>query len=105
MKIVIDIDEVIYEMILNTGTFGKYRFNTARAIQNGIPIPKNHGRLIDVDELSKGLMKRWNTADNNAEKQISQVIANVVIPIVVSTPTIIEKESGKGDTNEDTSSM
>ena len=37
MKLLIDIPKVIYEMVMNTGTFGCYRFNTSKTIKNGIP--------------------------------------------------------------------
>ena len=38
MKLIIDIPDNVYEMVMNTGTFGIYRFNTAKAIKNGIPL-------------------------------------------------------------------
>lgn len=68
MKIVIDIDEEIYEMVLNTGTFGKYRFNTTRAIKNGTPLPEGHGRLIDADSMKT--MKNIQSANFNAVELI-----------------------------------
>lgn len=37
MKLIIDIPEDIYHMVMNTNTFGKYRFNTTKAINNGTP--------------------------------------------------------------------
>ena len=51
-----------------------------------------HGRLIDADVLCEDLFERWNTADKNAEKVISAVMADVVTPIVVGAPTVIEAE-------------
>ena len=51
MQVVIEIDEEIYNMVMNTGTFGCYRFNTAKAIKNGTPLPKGHGNLKDEDEI------------------------------------------------------
>lgn len=56
-----------------------------------VEVPK-HGRLIDADELCEALIKRWNTADKNAERIISEVMADVVTPIVTRAPTIIEAE-------------
>ena len=41
MKLIIDIPDHIYEMVINTGTFGCYRFDTRKAIKNGTPIPDN----------------------------------------------------------------
>ena len=37
MKLIIDIPEEIYQMVMNTGIFGKYKFNTANAIKKGVP--------------------------------------------------------------------
>ena len=45
-------------------------------------------RLIDADELCSGLLDRWKTADENKEELIKHLIADVVTPIVVSTPTV-----------------
>ena len=53
MKLIIDIPQNIYEMVTNTGTFGCYRFNTTKAIKDGTPLPKGHGRLIDKDKFAK----------------------------------------------------
>ena len=44
-------------------------------------------RYIDADALCEALMTRWNTADKNAEKLISEVMADIVTPIVVNMPT------------------
>ena len=38
MKEIIDIPDEIYNMVMNTGTFGKYRFNTTKAIRDGKPL-------------------------------------------------------------------
>ena len=52
MKIVIDIPKMAYE---NTKRFGKLSTinddELAKAICNGIPLPKGHGRLIDEKKL------------------------------------------------------
>jgi hypothetical protein len=55
MKLVIDIPEDIYQYVMNTGTYGHYRFNSAKAIKNGTPLPKGHGRLIDAGVLAVAL--------------------------------------------------
>ena len=47
MKLIIDISDNVYEWVMNTGKFGNYRFDTAKAIKNGTP-------LDDIkDEISK----------------------------------------------------
>jgi len=40
MQIVIDIPDQIYEMVMNTGTYGCYRFNSSKAIREGTPLDK-----------------------------------------------------------------
>ena len=51
MQIVIDIDEETYKKCKwkNNGAVGLEWWE--RAIANGTPLPKGHGRLIDADEL------------------------------------------------------
>lgn len=46
MKIVIDIHEKDYQSILNNG---QVPYGVVYAIMNGTPLPKEHGRLKDVD--------------------------------------------------------
>lgn len=54
MKLVIDIDENIWEMVVNTGTFGCYRFNTSRAIRKGVPLEKIRDEIESQrEEVSK----------------------------------------------------
>ena len=52
MKLIIDIPEEEYKQIINFGfletTHGKMCY---KAIKNGTPLPKGHGKLIDADEI------------------------------------------------------
>ena len=50
MQIVIDISEKMYEELKYLNVHG---FTTAveEAVANGTPLPKGHGRLIDVNDL------------------------------------------------------
>ena len=52
MKIVIDIDENLYTRLFDNGV-DNYddAVDMAKAIRNGTPLPKGHGKLKDVDEL------------------------------------------------------
>lgn len=55
MKLIIDIPDHIYSMVTNTGTFGCYRYNTSKAIRQGIP-------LDDIKtEIPK--LSHWQTDD------------------------------------------
>lgn len=53
-----------------------------------VPVP-DHGRLVDVDEVCNRLLTLWDTADKEKKVLISAVLADVVTPIIVGTPTII----------------
>ena len=48
MKLVIDIDDEVYNFIKNRGHI-PYGVNIANEIANGTPLPKGHGDLIDRD--------------------------------------------------------
>lgn len=87
IELVIKVPEEDYEYLKSHNKDGLYN-----AILKGTPLPQGHGRLIDADELCQGLMKRWNTANERLEALISEVMSDVVTPIVVSTPTIIEAD-------------
>ena len=58
-----------------------------------VPVPP-HGRLIDADALCTRLLTAWDTADKEKKTMITAVLANVVTPIVVGTPTIIPASGG-----------
>ena len=59
MQIVIDIPEYLYKAIQSY----KNPKEEEKAIANGTPLPKGHGRLIDADEL-KDMFKYTEDADN-----------------------------------------
>ena len=65
MQIVIDIDEEQWDWLRNgfpDEDDGEYAI---KAIVNGVPLPKDHGRLIDVDdlEISTGTIDDWSERD------------------------------------------
>ncbi len=53
MQVVIDVPDKVYEMVMNTGTYGCYRFNSTKAIREGVPLPEEHGILGDFKPTSK----------------------------------------------------
>lgn len=58
MKYVIDIDENVFTRLFDNGTEDYEISNDdlstiTKAIRNGKPLPKGHGRLIDADALKK----------------------------------------------------
>ena len=79
MQIVINIDEENYEK----NKYGRCPVTVMRkAIRNGIPLPKNHGRLIDADKLE--LDDGYSNYDGYYHKYSQSQIYNA--------PTIIEAD-------------
>lgn len=66
MQIVIDISDIDYNDIKEYGTvLDEYRDDIAKAIINGKPLPKGHGRIGDLDKLIKAMKER--DKDNGGE--------------------------------------
>lgn len=57
MELVINIDDKIYEEIKNRNNicsiYIPHAYASIYAIENGTPLPKGHGRLIDADALNR----------------------------------------------------
>ena len=45
------------------------------------------GRYIDADDFAERMLKQWDAADEEKKMEIVSVIANIVTPILVGTPT------------------
>ena len=86
MQIVIDVPDKIYEMVMNTGTYGCYRFSSTKAIREGVPLPKGHGRLKDIDWIDD------NCEIHHSDKDGSWCYAWWDID---NAPTIIEADKEK----------
>ena len=93
IELVIKIPEEIMEYIKNNGCLSViYNDEIAKAIKNGTPLPKGHGRLIDASYLLN-LIKceeyescTWkNCSDFNREKCIKKYD-------ILEAPTIIEAD-------------
>jgi DNA-directed RNA polymerase subunit RPC12/RpoP len=44
-------------------------------------------RLIDADVFAERMIKQWDTASREKRLEIVSVIANIVTPILIGTPT------------------
>lgn len=91
MKIVIDISDDDYEYIklLHEGlTDYQTTLKLYRAVKNGKPLPKGHGRLIDADYIKLFSIDHdnWNGVEYEGVIKVVPVIA------IDNTPTIIEAE-------------
>lgn len=101
MQIVIDIPEEEYEEIIYSEDCGLHTLT--RAIANGTPLPKGHGRLIDADEIDHYMLpsekqdkKTWFT---HSEAYRNAVIHfnHAMMLLRDNAPTIIEADKGESE--------
>ena len=67
MQIVIDIPERVYKSI-SSGKFdidGYFKQNLSDTFRNGTPLPKGHGRVMDVDKIIKKMEEREEYLKDN----------------------------------------
>ena len=96
MQIVIEIPDGCYEE-LNSGRFPMQdAYRLVAWIKNGIPLPKNHGRLIDADEL-------LSHTQDYGEGQLRMMLIDPYY--VKNAPTIIEGVKDDDNTFMDNSNM
>lgn len=82
MKLVIDISEMTYEQLK---FFADQGLGTTidDVVVNGIPLPKNYGRLIDANKLIDSILANRQSFYTQSE----------VISAITYAPTIIEEAS------------
>ena len=100
MEIVIKIDDERYKDIQRIAEvqLDRGRFQTAeQVIVNGIPLPKGHGELKDVNELKKAYDERiaylytLNKKDNPS-REAKICATNWCVNTIDELPTIIERD-------------
>jgi hypothetical protein len=91
MKVIIDIPEQIYNMVMNTGTYGVYRFNSTKAIKKGKPLPtltdpeqrlflsaisreEKLCKRIDEDKVPDGNVRMLVPLCQNIERKVKEVL-------------------------------
>lgn len=93
MKLVIEIAEKYYTDIKESEHCGNYSVLYALdAIRNGTPLPKGHGRLIDVNDLLDDI----NLEDNNYNRDVNTGEI-ITLENIDRIPTIIEADGGEED--------
>ncbi len=87
MEIVIKIPEDVYKRTLFYREFRDLNdcVTTIKALENGIPLPKGHGRLIDENDLMP-----------DSDYDDGEYFA-VSIEAIKDAPTIIEADKGADD--------
>lgn len=96
MKVVIDIPENVYQAIMDSHIFmtkprsGKTLLSILiSGVENGTPLPKGHGRLIDADVLDE--VKEMVTTDTGDYKYA------VLMDNIRLMPTIIEADKTESE--------
>ena len=90
MQIVIDIPNSIYANLskIANGSIASKRI--LDCVKNGIPLPKGHGRLIDVNDLLDRIGLEDN--DRNREDNVGEI---VTLEDFDFAPTIIEADESE----------
>lgn len=68
MKLVVDIDDELYNFIMEHKLLVMDLKEIEKAIKNGIPLPKGHGKMIDADKAvanyaKYGISHMWDATD------------------------------------------
>jgi hypothetical protein len=91
MQIVIDIDKEDLKDINDMHFIREdLKFKIGKAIMNGTPLPKGHGRLIDADEL-----KKEYPHDTDCDYPVNTNCC--VAESIDNSPTIIEADKESED--------
>ena len=92
MQIVIDIDEQHFKILQGAVRSGMGD-NSQKIIANGTPLPKGHGRLIDIKDLRQDIIAHKYSNSFCEEHHIEQSINVGILNILLAdTPTIIEAD-------------
>lgn len=99
MQIVIDIDENVFTRLFDNGTedyeiANDDLFAIAKAIRKGTPLPKGHGKLVDVGQCDRKLFyQQCGGAD-------SLITVESAFDMLMSLPTIIEADGAESEQSE-----
>lgn len=93
MQVLVNIDEEDYKKVLdinNRECEWNNMHSCYKAVLDGIPLPKGHGRLIDADEIIKII----TDVDGYERFENSNLFAKHYYDVVKDAPTIIEADRG-----------
>lgn len=95
MKTVIDVPEEEYERMKEQSMFGRVDI-WKKAIQNGTPLPKGHGRLIDADAFIARM------EDASKRQKYKKLLVDDYLTVDDVFKAVIESLQNKGLANGDT---
>lgn len=92
MELVIDIPREKYDMVRNKTYCGIYDAAIYKAIANGTPLPKGHGKLFDINDI----LDRIGLEDNDAnrEENVGEIITLEDFDYI---PTIIPADKAESE--------
>lgn len=90
MKLIIDLPDEVKTLFDNADLFelkDYYDFNSTigKAIKNGTPLPKGHGKLVDIEDVKDNIRKWRGYLDEDMMTRINFTMDNNI-------PTIIESD-------------
>lgn len=90
IELIIKIPEETYIHLCNGGNIGASLL-IENAIKNGTPLPKGHGRLGDLDELTQRIT---NYVEHNEHMmdELTLLQEKFILEGIKNTPTIIEAD-------------
>lgn len=99
MKLIINIPDNLYNFVNTKRPNGYYNefdkfdtYDVSKAIRNGTPLPKGHGRLIDADALIKKMCGREEELGDDRAMWESSAVS---VALDMFAPTIIEADKGE----------
>ena len=101
IELVVKIPDVIYEGVKMDRVLDTSIEIVLDAIKNGTPLPKGHGKLVDVNEVEEYLNDIQLELDGWGETDSAIEIAKAKLGLDYSIDPIIEAETEVEDGNDD----
>lgn len=95
MKIVIELDEILYGEFLTYGIVGldvDNQIEISKAIRKGTPLPEHHGRIGDLDAVMNDICNSINEMTKIGIGVDSEYLWRKLNDAIDNAPTIIEGE-------------
>lgn len=77
MKVIIDVPDDIYNMVINTGTYGRYRFNSTKAIKDGVVYSDKVDESTILDFIMNNLDEPFTEKDKLLLEVNKQICKNI----------------------------
>ena len=93
IELIIKIPEEVYEKQRYSQYFGAWSVVLQKCFENGTPLPKGHGRLIDADALKKDdEVTEWLSINPIRTGKMLNQFSKLFVKKIDDEPTIIEAD-------------